>query len=386
MRRRPIGPIALGVASLALAAGWLRPVGAQPKEPVYVGVRVCSECHAGPEAGHQFSIWRRSAHAKAFATLALPESEEIARISGIPEPPHEARVCLGCHATGADVEAWERDETFHVEDGIQCEGCHGPGSEYIDDAVMSDPQVAMERGLRKPEASDCMVCHCSQGLPRGGPRRQTVRGGERAPEHRPRQARRRAPVGKLGRHGASARHERAPLHRGHGLRRVPLGARDGVPVQQVADGPSRPRLRRSGDAGRARRWRAGPGSWAIPRRATRVCAATRPGPALPERSFAAGFDPAGRRAVRELPRRRGGLFAGGRDARPGAAAAAGLQEPSGEVCLSCHQQGHAGAPFDYEAAVARIAHPTQPPAATAASEPRYKTPVNLALTPDGREL
>ena len=38
---------------------------AQPREPVYVGVRVCTECHRGPNAGHTFSKWRLTPHAKA---------------------------------------------------------------------------------------------------------------------------------------------------------------------------------------------------------------------------------------------------------------------------------------------------------------------------------
>jgi hypothetical protein len=33
--------------------------------------------------GHQFSKWRLSAHAKAYTSLALPESKEITRLSGL---------------------------------------------------------------------------------------------------------------------------------------------------------------------------------------------------------------------------------------------------------------------------------------------------------------
>ena len=135
----------------------------QEKESVYVGVRVCSECHEGTAAGHQFSLWRLSKHAKAHATLSLPESEEIARRSGIPEAPLEARVCLGCHTAGADAEEWRRDETFLIEDGVQCETCHGPGSEYIAAEVMQNRELAMERGLAMPTRQTCMVCHGPKG-------------------------------------------------------------------------------------------------------------------------------------------------------------------------------------------------------------------------------
>ncbi|MGB5296782.1 MAG: multiheme c-type cytochrome, partial [Thermoanaerobaculia bacterium] len=159
-RSRPV--VLTGLATL-LAAAWGVSSTAQPREPVYVGVRVCSECHSGPEAGHQFSTWRLTPHAKAFATLSMEESTEIARLSGIPEAPHTARVCLGCHATAADAEEWERDETFLIEDGIQCETCHGPGSEYMDEEVMRNRELAMERGLKMPSGSTCMVCHGPKG-------------------------------------------------------------------------------------------------------------------------------------------------------------------------------------------------------------------------------
>ena len=54
-----------------------------------------------------------------------------------------------------------------------------------------------------------------------------------------------------------------------------------------------------------------------------------------------------------------------------------------QTCAACHANAH-GKPFDYATAVAAIAHPKVPPEIEA--EPRYKTPLNLALRPDGREL
>jgi YVTN family beta-propeller protein len=69
-----------------------------------------------------------------------------------------------------------------------------------------------------------------------------------------------------------------------------------------------------------------------------------------------------------------------------AARQAGLREVTEETCLRCHRSAH-GRTFDYQKALSAIAHPTRPPASTAeAPEPTYKTPVNLALSPDGKEL
>ena len=129
------------------------------KHPVYVGAKACATCHQGKGMGHQFSLWLGSKHATAYAILAKPQAKKIAELSGIPQEPQESSMCLGCHSTGAHVEDWEKDETFHVEDGVQCEKCHGPGSEYMDAAVMMDRQAAMKAGLVMPTMQDCMDCN-----------------------------------------------------------------------------------------------------------------------------------------------------------------------------------------------------------------------------------
>ena len=98
--------------------------------------------------GHQFSKWRLTAHAKAYAALSLPEAKEITRLSGITEEPHKAKMCLGCHATASEEEDWQHGEEFHLEDGLQCEACHGPGSEYATEEIMKDKPRAMANGLR----------------------------------------------------------------------------------------------------------------------------------------------------------------------------------------------------------------------------------------------
>ena len=120
--------------------------GQADKQPVYVGALACAECHEGHGTGHQYSHWLLSAHAKAWASLALPEAKEMARLSGITDVPEQSPMCLGCHATAAETEEWERVEGFRPEDGVQCEKCHGPGSEYM--SVMRDPEAAMRAGLR----------------------------------------------------------------------------------------------------------------------------------------------------------------------------------------------------------------------------------------------
>jgi len=153
----------LMIPALILGASPLVSFAAPVKDPVFIGAQACGTCHDGPEMGHQLSKWRLSAHAKAYAALALPESREIARLSGITEDPSKSRMCLGCHATASDTENWEKADGFHIEEGIQCEDCHGAGSEYASAEVMKDPKKAMMQGLIMPKKDNCVLCHRAKG-------------------------------------------------------------------------------------------------------------------------------------------------------------------------------------------------------------------------------
>ena len=147
---------------VALAA---RPIVAAEayRQPVYVGAKVCGECHEGKAMGDQLTLWLHSRHAKAYMSLAKPEAKQIAKWSGIPMEPQESAMCLGCHATASEAEPWERDETFSIKEGVQCEMCHGPGSEYMAEDVMMDREAAMNAGLKMPTKEDCLNCHAEKG-------------------------------------------------------------------------------------------------------------------------------------------------------------------------------------------------------------------------------
>ena len=152
--KRALGALVVVLAvSAAAAAGGDR---------VYVGQAVCLECHRDSHRD-DFSVLYRARHDRAYAALEWPASREIARLSGIDGDPLSSPICLGCHATAADVEAWERDETFAIEDGVQCERCHGPGSDYAAAEIMVDPEAARAAGLRIPTESNCPVCHKPKG-------------------------------------------------------------------------------------------------------------------------------------------------------------------------------------------------------------------------------
>ena len=96
----------------------------------YVGVAVCAPCHKGEKKGKMFEIWQASKHAKAYETLKTEEAKKIAQEKGIKVPPYEAPECLKCHVTGYGAPKEAFLEKFKIEDGVQCETCHGPGSDY----------------------------------------------------------------------------------------------------------------------------------------------------------------------------------------------------------------------------------------------------------------
>ena len=157
MNAKVLSPFVIALA-FGLAAG-----SQTSRERVYVGERACRACHHQPGGRDQFSFWRLTKHAQAFAALSMPEARQIADLSGIGGDPSRSPVCLGCHTTAYDTEEWERDETFHFEDGVQCERCHGPGSEYMEADVMQDSARARQAGLMMPQEHDCLVCHKEKG-------------------------------------------------------------------------------------------------------------------------------------------------------------------------------------------------------------------------------
>jgi len=152
------------IALLGLMGAWLGPAAEVEPQLVYVGARICGECHAGPGVNYQYSKWLSSKHSQAYAALAQPEARRIARLSGVREDPQRAFACLGCHTTAAHAEQWQRDETYRIEDGVQCETCHGPGSAHVEEYRRPGPH-SKERGRMEVPRKEqlCISCHGAKG-------------------------------------------------------------------------------------------------------------------------------------------------------------------------------------------------------------------------------
>jgi nitrate/TMAO reductase-like tetraheme cytochrome c subunit len=99
-------------------------------DATYIGAGKCKLCHKV-----QYASWQELKHAGAFDLLPAEEQAN-------PE-------CLSCHATGASAEL----------PGVQCEACHGPGSEYNSIKVMKDRDASLSAGLELPGEATCKGCH-----------------------------------------------------------------------------------------------------------------------------------------------------------------------------------------------------------------------------------
>jgi len=128
----------------------------------YVGVDKCaSMCHKGDAKGKQLEIWQDSKHSLAFKNLQTPEADKIAKDKGFTTAAAETPQCVKCHTLGKDVSAAEFESTFDNTQGVQCETCHGPGSEYKKLSIMKDKAQAEANGLiiHTDKEAFCKTCH-----------------------------------------------------------------------------------------------------------------------------------------------------------------------------------------------------------------------------------
>jgi YVTN family beta-propeller protein len=131
-----------------------------PKDaPKYTGVMACAQCHREAHLGYQFSKWRLSKHADAYAVLATPAAQALARAANVTGDPQHSPQCLRCHTTPYTDAAGGLTETFTLSEGVGCEACHGAGSAYSPEAVMRDKQAAQRLGLKTVTKATCLNCH-----------------------------------------------------------------------------------------------------------------------------------------------------------------------------------------------------------------------------------
>lgn len=114
---------------------------------------------------NEYVTWSRvDKHATAYNLLKNAESQRIAKNLNLPQPAHEAPVCLDCHAH--HVPQTRQGEQFRISEGITCESCHGPAEKWIRSHVAADATHAanVSNGLYATEdpvqrAKLCLSCH-----------------------------------------------------------------------------------------------------------------------------------------------------------------------------------------------------------------------------------
>lgn len=142
----------------------------------YVGVGTCANgiCHGAGEPredaeilGNEYTSRVLDPHFRAWEVLSNDLSREImqAFAPGKSAPSHG--LCLDCHAVAAPP---SKNLGLEIEDGISCEGCHGPAGgwwkrHYEEGWTHEDSLQAGMNDLRRPttRARVCMECHLGTG-------------------------------------------------------------------------------------------------------------------------------------------------------------------------------------------------------------------------------
>jgi len=101
----------------------------------YIGAKKCMMCHK--KSGIADS-WAATKHATAWDNLTAEQKKDKALIP--------------FYTTGTDAAG-------ELLTGIQCEACHGPGSDYKSMSIMKDKEKAIANGLQMPDEKTCLKCH-----------------------------------------------------------------------------------------------------------------------------------------------------------------------------------------------------------------------------------
>ncbi|MGE5436495.1 MAG: cytochrome c family protein [Syntrophothermus sp.] len=128
----------------------------------YVGAENCGMCHKSEKQGNQLGIWKNQLHSKAYETLKTERADSIAKALGFNTKAAETSRCLQCHVSGRNVDAQFIKGKFKMEDGVQCETCHGPGNDYKSAKIMGNKEEAVKNGLwvyNDIEKELCVNCH-----------------------------------------------------------------------------------------------------------------------------------------------------------------------------------------------------------------------------------
>jgi nitrate/TMAO reductase-like tetraheme cytochrome c subunit len=124
--------VVLAFMGVAMAQDAAKPEAAKHQ---FVGVKACKTCHKKDGIADS---WAATAHATAWDKLSDADKANEA--------------LKPFYTTGSTAEG-------ELLTGIQCESCHGAGSDYKKMSVMKDKAAAVAAGMVVPDAKTCANCH-----------------------------------------------------------------------------------------------------------------------------------------------------------------------------------------------------------------------------------
>lgn len=118
----------------------------------YVGEKTCKKCHM-----KQHRSWRKMKHHDAFKNLPVKHHGD---------KNDDGKECISCHVTGygqADRGGFKSIAESEGLLGVQCEACHGPGSNHVKAASkVTDEKRDFKPGEKKfivRKTKNCTNCH-----------------------------------------------------------------------------------------------------------------------------------------------------------------------------------------------------------------------------------
>jgi len=128
------GIVMLGVAGMVVAQEKAAET-APAAEAQYIGADKCKMCHS-----KQYATWQKMKHSTAIEALSAEEQKNAE--------------CIKCHVTGYQKPGgYESMEKTPKMVNVQCEACHGAGSNHMKAPMAEKKKTINGKGV------DCRECH-----------------------------------------------------------------------------------------------------------------------------------------------------------------------------------------------------------------------------------
>ena len=154
---------------------------AEEAERTFIGNRQCKLCHNKPAEGAQWTVWTKTEHRQAFKVLSSEKALEVGKKLGLEKLPSESASCLKCHVTGYNEKTHAVPAKLKMQEGIQCESCHGPASAHMEGGkalrMKKDTTIDISKTIARPGVKTCVKCHNAEN-PTWDPARYTLENGE----------------------------------------------------------------------------------------------------------------------------------------------------------------------------------------------------------------